>query len=299
MPLECPYLGESPRYERTINGCVDVLEKGRLAITARIMDPWVGVELSAVATPTPEYGLLDLRGRVLVGSAERIDASLVDAMPALSGLTMSAGFTRRVSEVIGHRMGAQYFIDAAIEIARLDRPIGQLPPELVARSFDGSAIGPWRLDMANWSDIPSSCYTYRPETERLFTERPVTTTMRPAFYMAPPGSRRVFNRTRVARVERAGDTLHLAHVMFDEAHSLQVWCVVNAESRLVVDAGSFTPRLPYVGICTEPQARVRELIGQRVDATLRKRLGSLVGGTMGCAQLYDLTADLLKLLTLS
>jgi hypothetical protein len=64
-----------------------------------------------------------------------------------------------------------------------------------------------------------------------------------------------------------------------------------------VDAGSLTPRLPYAGICSDVQGRVRSLVGQRLDAGARKRLGGLLGGPEGCAQLYDLTADLLKLVT--
>jgi len=39
-------------------------------------------------------------------------------------------------------------------------------------------------------------------------------------------------------------------------------------------------------------------VGVPVDAALRKRIQSLLGGEQGCAQLYDLTADLLKLLSL-
>jgi hypothetical protein len=59
-----------------------------------------------------------------------------------------------------------------------------------------------------------------------------------------------------------------------------------------------TSRLPYSGICSEPQAKIKSLIGEVADAQLRKRIQSLVGGETGCAQLYDLTADLLKLLAL-
>jgi len=40
------------------------------------------------------------------------------------------------------------------------------------------------------------------------------------------------------------------------------------------------------------------MIGQTLDTGLRKRIQTLLGGTAGCAQLYDLTADLLKLLSL-
>jgi hypothetical protein len=74
--------------------------------------------------------------------------------------------------------------------------------------------------------------------------------------------------------------------------------VIDAAAAVIVDAGSLTPRLPYAGICSDPQARVRDLVGQRVDAALRKRLGGIVGGPAGCAQLYDLVADLLRLLAL-
>jgi len=52
------------------------------------------------------------------------------------------------------------------------------------------------------------------------------------------------------------------------------------------------------GICSEPQSRVESLRGQAVDAALRKRIQGLLGGIGGCAQLYDLTSDLLKLLSL-
>jgi hypothetical protein len=59
-----------------------------------------------------------------------------------------------------------------------------------------------------------------------------------------------------------------------------------------------TSRLPYRGICDEPQGRFTGLIGERVDAGLRKRIQAGLGGETGCGQLYDLTADLLRLLTL-
>ena len=39
------------------------------------------------------------------------------------------------------------------------------------------------------------------------------------------------------------------------------------------------------------------MIGQPVDALLRKRCQKLLGGEAGCAQLSDLTADVLKLIS--
>ena len=42
---------------------------------------------------------------------------------------------------------------------------------------------------------------------------------------------------------------------------------------------------------------IASLVGQGADGALRKRIQTQLGGESGCAQLYDLTADLLKLLT--
>jgi len=52
-----------------------------------------------------------------------------------------------------------------------------------------------------------------------------------------------------------------------------------------------------MGLCSEPQRRFATLAGEIVDAGLRKRIQAAVGGPEGCAQLYDLTSDVLKLLT--
>jgi len=66
----------------------------------------------------------------------------------------------------------------------------------------------------------------------------------------------------------------------------------------VAAADSITSRLPYQGICTEPQGKIGSLVGQPADGGLRKRIQTELGGESGCAQVYDLTADLLKLLRL-
>lgn len=292
------YLADADRYERVMHGWVDVPADEALTLTVRIVDPWVSVELEAETTPSPEYGIRAARGRLLVGPAERADPAVAQALAGLAGVSMTAGFTRRVAELTAGRAGAAYFIDAAVEIARLARQVTRMPRALIERHFPEGPVGAWRLDMQGWVDLPASCYTYRRESERLFAERVVTTPMQPIFYDPPRGASRVFNRTKVARLERRGAELHLGHAMFDEAHSFQIWYVVDAAGT-VVDAGSVTPRLPYMGICSDAQGRVRALVGQRMDAGLRKRLDGLVGGVEGCAQLYALTADLLKLLTLA
>jgi hypothetical protein len=83
--------------------------------------------------------------------------------------------------------------------------------------------------------------------------------------------------------------------MHDNVHGFEVVYEVELASGRVVRAESATPRLPYAGLCGEPQARIGALLGETLDAGLGKRIQDLLGGTSGCAQLYDLTADLLQL----
>lgn len=298
MTAVSPYLADLGYYERTVHGWVDAPDAHAFRITARMVDPWVGLELTAVTTPSPEYGIREAAGRVLVGTPDRIDPSLADGVAGLAGVAMTSGFTRTVGALAADRAGTSYLIDAAVEVARLARQVTRLPRGVVERGFAEGALGVWRLDMQGWVDFPSSCYVFRPEAEHLFQDRAVTTSAPPVIYAPGEGATRVFNRTKVARLERLADRVRMSHSMFDEVHSFQVWYVLDPDRRVIVDAGSLTPRLPYAGLCSDVQPRVRALVGQLVDAGLRKRLGALVGGTTGCSQLYDLTADLLKLLTL-
>ena len=71
---------------------------------------------------------------------------------------------------------------------------------------------------------------------------------------------------------------------------------LDARAERVTRAASVVTRLPYAGICSEPQGKIATLVGEGVDAGLSRRIQGLLGGVTGCAQLYDLTADLLKLL---
>jgi hypothetical protein len=299
MPIGSPYLTEADRYERIMHGWVDAARADAFTITARLTDPWVSVELVADTTPSPDYAIHAARARLFVGPPERVAPDLAPAVANLAGLRMTAGFTRNAAGIFGDRPGAQYFVDAAIEIARLARQVTRLPEALVRERAAEGPAGFWRLDMEGWADIPGSCYTYREESEVLFREREVRTAMHPTLYAPPIGAVQVFNRNKAARLERRDGHLLLANSMFDEAHSFQIWYRVDLASGTIVDAGSITPRLPYFGVCTDPQRNIALLVRQTVSPELRNRIGTLVGGPSGCAQLYDLTADLLKLLSFS
>jgi hypothetical protein len=120
--------------------------------------------------------------------------------------------------------------------------------------------------------------------------------MTPDLYSPRPGQRRVFERRKRARIERRDGRLALFHAMHDNVHGFEITLEIDLASGRIAHE-HVTPRLPYQGICSEPQARLATLKGEAVDEGLRKRIGALLGGPAGCAQLYDLTADLLKLLT--
>lgn len=288
-----PYLEGRERYERLMEGWVDNTHPDAFTLTAQIRDDDLGVEVSAVATPSPGYEIRKARARILSGAA---DPGIVGGFGDLAGARMVGGFTRRLSELTAGRPGAQHLIDAAIEVARLARQATKLPPERAQTAASGDAWACWQLDTTGWVDLPDSCFTYSPAGKVLFGTRPVTTSMVPEFYCPPPGKMRVFGRKKVARLERRGNRLLLYHSMFDEAHGFEIRYEIDLDTGTIVQAESETPRLPYMGICNEPQKKIASLVGQPVDRDLPKRIQMLIGGSGGCAQLYDLTADLLKLL---
>ncbi|MBI2153207.1 MAG: DUF2889 domain-containing protein [Candidatus Rokubacteria bacterium] len=291
--VSSPYLQGRSRYERVMEGWVDNTHADAFTLTAQIRDPDLGVEVSAVATPSPGYEIREARACILSGAA---DPQIVAGFGALAGARMVGGFSRRLSELTGGRSGAKHFVDAAIEVARLARQATKLSPERARTAKDGPWAC-WQLDTVGWVDLPDSCFTYSEAGKALFGTRPVTTPMVPDFYCPPPGAR-VFSRKKVARLERSGNRLSLYHSMFDEAHGFEIRYEIDLDTRTIIRAESETLRLPYMGICDEPQKKIVSLVGQPADRDLPKRIQTLIGGSAGCAQLYDLTADLLKLLTL-
>jgi hypothetical protein len=86
--------------------------------------------------------------------------------------------------------------------------------------------------------------------------------------------------------------------MHDNVHGFDLHYEIDLDRGVIVAADSITSRLPYLGICNEPQGKIASLIGEPADAGLRKRIKTLIGGETGCAQISDLTADSLKLLSL-
>lgn len=288
-----PYLAGRDRYERMIAGHVDCSHEDAFTHTVRITDPDRSVEVWATALAPPAYEIREARCRVLAGEVAR---EAVQGFEAIAGARMVGGFTRRVAEATGAGAGAAMLVDAAIEVARLARQVTRLPPEVARRAVGGDAWQFWQLDLMGWSDLPDSCFTYTAAGRALFGTREVTSPAGPALYGAPVGQARIFERRKVARLERDGERLGLFHAMDDNVHGFALTYEIDAASARITRAESALSRLPYAGICSEPQGRIASLVGERVDEGLRKRIGLLLGGAAGCSQLYDLTSDLLKLL---
>jgi hypothetical protein len=280
------------RYERRMEGWTDNLHPEALTHTVRLGDEDRRVELSAVARPSPTYEIQEACCRVLAGA---VAPAVVQAVAGLARVRMAAGFTRQVAAATGSGEGAGIVVDAAIEIARLARQTTKLPREQAERAAAGPGAC-WDLDTTGWVDLPDSCFTYSAAGHALLGSRPVTSPMTPDLYCPRPGQRRVFERTKLARLERIDGRLRLFHAMHDNVHGFEITYEIDLGSGRIVRAEHLTPRLPYMGICSEPQPRIRALLGEVVDEGFRKRLGLILGGPAGCAQLYDLTADLLKLL---
>ncbi|MDP2700947.1 MAG: DUF2889 domain-containing protein, partial [Candidatus Rokubacteria bacterium] len=292
--ITSPYLDDRDHYERSMEGWVDNTHDDAFTHTVRLTDDDAGVELVAVCTPSPGYEVREAVARVLVGA---VNPAAAGRFGQLGGARMVAGFSRRLTELAGSGPGSRLLVDAGIEIARLARQATKLPREATAGLLAGGARACWDLDTTGWIDLPGSCFTYSSAGRALLETRVVSTPMVADLYSPPSGARRIFVRKKVMRLVRTGSRLHLFHSMHDNVHGFDLHIEIDLETGTVAAADSITSRLPYQGICTEPQGKIRSLVGQPADGELRKRIQTQLGGESGCAQLYDLTADLLKLLS--
>jgi hypothetical protein len=293
MALDPNVLRARARYERITDGVTDNTHDDAFTHTVRLTDPDRAVEMSVVALPSPEYAVRAARARAVAGD---VDPAVVAAVSKLAGVRMVGGLTRAVAETVGPGAGGTLVVDAMIEVARLARQVARFPRERAERAANGDPWECWLLDTTGWADLPDSCFTYSEAGRALFGTRPVVTPMQPDLYSPRPGQTRVFVRRKVARVERLDGRLHLFHSMHDNVHGFELTLELDGATGRILRAASVTSRLPYAGICSEPQGKIATLIGETVDAGLRRRLSTHIGGSNGCAQLFDLTADLLKLL---
>jgi hypothetical protein len=280
-------------YERTVTAWVDRLEGGRLELNARLADGEVDLEVGLVTEPSPSYRLSRAWATARSPATGALCGPLLEAFQAVGALRIVSGFRREVAGLLGDRPGAGLLVDAAIEAARLSRQVTQIRVPVAGRLGPAEFHG---LDLEAWPELVDLCFTYRRESSALFAERAVSTPAIAAMYAGEPGQQLVFHRYKRSRLERIGGTLVLYQSMFDQVHGFELWYEVDEASRTVVDARVLTPRLPYMGICEEPQRRVRAMVGLTLDAEWPRAVRSRLGGREGCFQLTDLTTDVFRLL---
>jgi Protein of unknown function (DUF2889) len=294
MTIDCRFLDRAGSYERIATGWVDALEGSLLQLNARLSDGLIDLEVGLVAEPAPSYQLSAATATARSESTRERCGPLLESFGGIGRLRIAAGFRRQVAGLLGEHPFASHLLDAAIEAARLSRQVTQVDLP------DSPRLGPaefHRLDLEAWPELLDLCFTYRAETEALFAERPVRTPAIVDMYAAPPGRKLVFHRYKRSHVARAGGTLSLYQSMFDQVHGFELWYDVDGQSHEVLAARVLTPRLPYMGICEEPQQRVRDMIGVKLGADWAGGVRTRLGGRRGCFQLTDLTSDLLRLLT--
>ncbi len=291
--LAPPLLAGRDRYERRMHGWVDNSHEDAFTHTVRLADDDRALEVVVVGLPSPTYAI---RAACLTPLGGRIDPAVAEGLAQLAGTAMTGGLTRRTAEMVGSGEGGALAVDAMVEVARLARQVAKLPRAAAARAAGGDPLECWNLDTTGWVDLPNSCFTYSAAGRALFGTRPIASPMVPDLYSPRPGQPRVFERRKVARLERAGGRLRLFHSMHDNVHGFEVTYELDAATGRIVRAEHVTPRLPYMGVCSEPQRRIAAMVGETADAGLRRRIQATLGGESGCAQLYDLTADALKLL---
>ena len=272
---------------------VDRGDGALLELHARLADGEVDLEVTLVAEPSPSYQLHGAAATARSEATRERGGALLEAFGAVRTLRVVGGFRREVAARLGDHPLAGRLLDAAIEAARLSRQVTQtrLGPTVPATPADFH-----QLDLEAWPELVDLCFTYRPESAALFAARPVRTPAIAAMYAGHPGQKLVFHRYKRSRVERRDARLLLYQSMFDQVHGFELWYDVDEATRTVVDARLLTPRLPYMGICEEPQRRVRAMVGVTLDAGWPAAVRSRLGGREGCFQLTDLTSDLFRLL---
>ena len=257
--LDPALLGGRARYERVMHGWVDNLHEDALTHTVRLSDDDRGLEVTVVARPSPTYLIHEARLTPLTGD---VAPSVVAGFAKLADAALVGGLTRQVATLVGEGAGGALAVDATIEIGRLARQVAKMPRAEAERAATGDPAECWRLDTTGWAELPNSCFAYSEAGRSLFGTRTVVAQMNPDLYSPRPGQRNVFERRKVARLERVGGRLRLFHSMHDNVHGFEITYEIDLATGRFVRAEHITPRLPYMGICSEPQRRITALLDE-------------------------------------
>jgi len=114
-----------------------------------------------------------------------------------------------------------------------------------------------------------------------------------------PGERRVFWRNKRLAIELNsggnGETVYACErAMEDSIHDIEIGFDLSRVG-VVSNARSGGARLPYHGICEDRRLRTQALNGLKMTGAFVGQFAEHVGGAQGCAHLFDLSIDVLRL----
>ena len=90
------------RWERVTESWIDNTHDDAFTHTVRLSEPDAGVEVVAVARPSPTYEIREAHARALSGTFDR---AVLEGCEKLAGVAMVAGLGRRVAEATGEGAG--------------------------------------------------------------------------------------------------------------------------------------------------------------------------------------------------
>lgn len=287
-------------YQRTFSAEIDVLTENELFVRGSMRDHRFAFE-HAWKLRTPEYEIIEGAARQLKGE---FDPRLCERYAGVKGARIGRGFSKRVLSALGDSPGAQEHLLTAIEMARVGQQVYQYTPEFEAQfpSSDGdtteAARIAWMKDRA-YMGLADTCYAYRDESESLFASREVRCGFGAELTRPKPGDKRVFWRNKRLAIElkvggNGGTVYACESAMEDRIHDIRIGFDLSSEG-VVSNAWSSGARLPYHGICEDPHLRTQALNGLKVTGAFVGQFAEHIGGAQGCAHLFDLSIDVLRL----
>jgi hypothetical protein len=303
VAFSIPFLHSS--YERSFDAEIDALAGGEILVRGRMRDHRFDFE-HTWRLRTPEFEVLEASAKQNAGEESQFHPELCRRCAEIKGARIGRGFSKRILVELGDLPGAEEHLFLAIEMARIGQQVVQLPPGFETQFAQSRSIGAseaaynaWRIDRAYMPDLANSCYTYRDASEALFAGGVVRMGFSPELYSPKPGDKRVFWREKrltvsAKRDSQGKDFYACENAMNDTVHDITIGFDL-ARDGMISNAHSRGLRLPYHGICEHAQLRTARLNRMRVNDGYTLQFADRIGRSEGCAHLFDLSIDLLRL----
>lgn len=285
-------------YERTFEAEIDVLAESELRVCGVMRDHRFAFE-HVWRLRTPDYEVLEASARQLSGDEVQFQPELCPRYANIRGVKIGRGFSKHILTALGKLPGQQEHLLLAIEMARVGQQVYQYTPDFEAQSSkrgEGEteiARVAWLKDRAYMS-LANTCYAYRDESLALFDDRAVRCGFGAELTRPQPGDRRVFWRNKRVSIREIANGFVCESAMEDRIHDIKIGFELSPVG-LINHAQSRGLRLPYHGICEDPQQRTTGLNGVQVTAAFVQQFAEQVGGASGCTHLFDLSMDVLRL----